>query len=154
MFESRRVPGVYLTWANSLFLAYFAFNGINNLRAFNVAFSPIPTAPTNLTHSTAFVFGFDTNSLLTPIELIHCETLNSCRTDFNSVSLLVAYDVSVDFERYPCVIVPELLLHHSRGCTVRKQGTSSTMPHGMKTASWYSQFLKERMQNLFPQLVS
>ncbi len=43
-----RVPLVYLTWANSLFLAFFAFNRINNLRAFNVAFSPIPTAPTNL----------------------------------------------------------------------------------------------------------
>jgi len=48
--ESRfwlRVPGVYLTWANSVFLAFFAFNGINNLRIFNVAFSSIPTAPTN-----------------------------------------------------------------------------------------------------------
>jgi hypothetical protein len=32
---------------NPVFLAYFAFNGINNLRAFNVAFSSIPTAPTN-----------------------------------------------------------------------------------------------------------
>jgi hypothetical protein len=42
-----RVPLVYLPWANSLFLAFFAFNGINNLRAFNVAFSSIPTAPTN-----------------------------------------------------------------------------------------------------------
>ena len=44
-----RVPGVYLTWANLMFLAFFAFNGINNLRVFNVAFSSIPTAPTNLT---------------------------------------------------------------------------------------------------------
>src|SRR5271170_3474727 len=38
-----RVPGVYLTWANMMFLAFFAFNGINNLRAFNVGFSSIPT---------------------------------------------------------------------------------------------------------------
>jgi hypothetical protein len=37
---------VYLTWADSQFLAFIAFNGINNLRAFNVAFSSIPTAPT------------------------------------------------------------------------------------------------------------
>jgi len=44
-----RVPGVYLTWAHMMFLAFFAFNGINNLRVFNVAFSSIPTAPTNLT---------------------------------------------------------------------------------------------------------
>ena len=73
MFESRRVPGVYLTWANSLFLAYFAFNGINNLRAFNVAFSPIPTAPTNLTHSTALFLH------LTHVELIHLERFDSCR---------------------------------------------------------------------------
>ena len=39
------VRGVYLTWATSVFLAFFTFNGISNLRAFNVAFSPIPTAP-------------------------------------------------------------------------------------------------------------
>jgi hypothetical protein len=41
-----RVPRLYLTWANQVFLAFFAFNGINNLRAFNIAFSSIPTAPT------------------------------------------------------------------------------------------------------------
>jgi hypothetical protein len=41
-----RVPAVYLTSAYSLFLAFFTFNRINNLRAFNVAFSSIPTAPT------------------------------------------------------------------------------------------------------------
>jgi hypothetical protein len=39
---------VYLTWANSVFLAFFPFNRINNLRIFNIAFSSIPTAPTNL----------------------------------------------------------------------------------------------------------
>lgn len=41
-----RVPSVYLTWANPVFLAFFSFNGTNNLRIFNVAFSSIPTAPT------------------------------------------------------------------------------------------------------------
>ena len=45
--SQRRVPGVYLSWANRVLLAFFAFNGINNLSAFNVAFSSIPTAPTN-----------------------------------------------------------------------------------------------------------
>ena len=45
--RSLRVPGVYLTWANSVLLPFFAFNGINNLRIFNVAFSSIPTAPTS-----------------------------------------------------------------------------------------------------------
>jgi len=40
------VPAVYLTWVNSLFEPFFAFDGINNLRVFNVAFSPIPTSPT------------------------------------------------------------------------------------------------------------
>jgi hypothetical protein len=39
---------VYLTWANLLFLAFFSFNEINNLRAFNATFSSIPTAPTNI----------------------------------------------------------------------------------------------------------
>ena len=43
-----RVPGVYLTWANSVFLAFFAFNTINNLRAFSVAFSSIPTSSTKV----------------------------------------------------------------------------------------------------------
>lgn len=42
----RRVPAVYLAWANPVFLALLAFNRINNLRIFSVAFSPIPTAPT------------------------------------------------------------------------------------------------------------
>jgi len=41
-----RVPRVYLSWANPVFLAFFSFNRINNLRVFSVAFSPIPTAPT------------------------------------------------------------------------------------------------------------
>jgi len=45
--ELFRVSGVYLTWANSVFLSFFAFNAINNLCAFNVAFSSIPTAPTS-----------------------------------------------------------------------------------------------------------
>lgn len=39
---------MYLAWANPGFLAFFAFNRINNLRIFSVAFSPIPTAPTNI----------------------------------------------------------------------------------------------------------
>jgi hypothetical protein len=43
----RRVRGVYLAWANPVFLTFFSFNRINNLRVFSVAFSPIPTAPTN-----------------------------------------------------------------------------------------------------------
>jgi hypothetical protein len=43
--KHRRVPAVYLTWANPVFLAFFAFNGINNLRVFNVASSSTPTAP-------------------------------------------------------------------------------------------------------------
>ena len=31
-----------------MFLAFFPFSGINNLRVFNIAFSSIPTAPTKL----------------------------------------------------------------------------------------------------------
>ena len=41
-----RVPAAYLAQANSMFLLFFAFNGVNNLRVFNIAFSSIPTAPT------------------------------------------------------------------------------------------------------------
>ncbi len=38
-----RVPAVYLTWVNPVFLAFFAFNGTSNLRAFNALSSSIPT---------------------------------------------------------------------------------------------------------------
>ena len=31
-----------------MLLSFFAFNAINNLRAFNVTFSSIPTAPTKV----------------------------------------------------------------------------------------------------------
>ena len=41
-----RVPGVYLTWAYVVFLSFFSFNRISNLRVFTTAFSSIPTAPT------------------------------------------------------------------------------------------------------------
>jgi hypothetical protein len=44
--RSFRVPAMYFTWVNSVFLSFFSFNGISNLRVFNVAFSSIPTAPT------------------------------------------------------------------------------------------------------------
>ena len=40
-----RVPGVYLTWAYPVFLSFFSFNRISNLRAFNSAFSSIPHRP-------------------------------------------------------------------------------------------------------------
>jgi hypothetical protein len=32
-----RVPAVYLTWANPVFLAFFSFNGISNLHGINEA---------------------------------------------------------------------------------------------------------------------
>jgi hypothetical protein len=38
---------VYLTWVNLVFLPFFSFNEINNLRAFTVAFSSIPTISAN-----------------------------------------------------------------------------------------------------------
>jgi hypothetical protein len=43
-----RVPGVYLAWAHQPFFTFFAVNRINKLRDFSVAFSSIPTAPTNI----------------------------------------------------------------------------------------------------------
>ena len=45
MSRNFRVPAVYLSWANSEFLAFFSFNRINNLRVFSVAFSSIPSVP-------------------------------------------------------------------------------------------------------------
>lgn len=42
--SSNRVPGVYLGWANPMFLAFFSFRAISNLRNFNVAFNSTPTA--------------------------------------------------------------------------------------------------------------
>ena len=66
----------------------------------------IPTAPTNLLHFTAFVFGFDTKSPLTPIELIHSKLFNPCRTVFNCIALLVPDHVRIDSQRNPWVTVP------------------------------------------------
>jgi len=40
-----RVSAVYPAWASPAFLTFFPFNEINNLCAFNVAFSSIPSAP-------------------------------------------------------------------------------------------------------------
>ena len=65
----------------------------------------IPTAPTNLLHFTAFVFGFDTNCRLTPIELIHCKLFNPRRTVFNCTALLVTYHVRIDSQRNTWVTV-------------------------------------------------
>ena len=44
-----RVPAVYLGWANPVFLAFFPFNRISNLRVFNAVFSSIPIAR-SITH--------------------------------------------------------------------------------------------------------
>jgi hypothetical protein len=42
-----RVPAVYLASANAQGFAVLPVRRINNIRAFNIAFSSIPTAPTN-----------------------------------------------------------------------------------------------------------
>ena len=68
-----RVPVVYPSWANWVFLAFFAFNGINNLRASNVAFSSIPTAA----HPDGFRVGEDEH-LIRPITITE-QTENSGR---------------------------------------------------------------------------
>src|SRR6266436_7476043 len=55
-----RVPGVYLTWAYSVFLSFFSFNRISNLRVFNTAFSSIFTART---HQLALaIFSYNRNT--------------------------------------------------------------------------------------------
>jgi hypothetical protein len=48
MRDATRVPGAYLDWANRGFMAFFPVNRINNLRAFNLAFSSSPTAPAKI----------------------------------------------------------------------------------------------------------
>jgi hypothetical protein len=37
--------------------------------------------------------------------------------------------------------VAQLLLYHSRGCTVCKERTGCTMPHRMEPAAWYAQLI-------------
>lgn len=49
-----RVPRVYLAWANPVFLPFFPFNRISNLRVFSVAFSSTPTPGTNAANVTQF----------------------------------------------------------------------------------------------------
>ena len=49
--QTFRVPAVYLTWANSLFLAFLAFSRINNLRRVNQA----PNSDSPRRHQTFFL---------------------------------------------------------------------------------------------------
>jgi hypothetical protein len=64
---------------------------------------------------------------LTPIELIHCELFDPCRTVFNCVALLVTNHVRIDSQRYPWITVPQLLLYDSRGCAICEKGTGYTV---------------------------
>lgn len=43
----RRVPAVYLGWANPVFVAFFSLSGINNLGLFIARFPSIPTRASN-----------------------------------------------------------------------------------------------------------
>jgi hypothetical protein len=78
---------------------------------------------------------------LTPIELIHRVQFNPRRTVFNCTALLVANHVPVDSQRDSWVAVPQLLLHHSWGCTVWKQSTCRTVTHGVEPARSCTVFL-------------
>ena len=50
-------------------------------------------------------------------------------------------------------LVAQLLLYHSRGCPVCKQGATAPVPHGVKTAPWYPQLLEQRVKHLRPEFV-
>ena len=45
IFSQFRLPGVYLSWANSLFLSFFAFNGIIHSLRFESGLLPGARAP-------------------------------------------------------------------------------------------------------------
>jgi len=72
---------VYLTWVNPVFLAFFAFNGTSNLRAFNVAFSSIPTAPPNISFP-------DNSSETSPVRTITVST----RADSDSENVKISVE--------------------------------------------------------------
>ena len=65
-----------------------------------------PTAPTNLLISQHLFLRLTPFHRLTPIELMHRVFLNSCRTGFNCVTLLVADHMRVHAKRNPCVTMP------------------------------------------------
>jgi hypothetical protein len=46
-----RVPAVYLTWTNVLFLTFLAFSEINKLRVISRGQNPTPPASTTLSFS-------------------------------------------------------------------------------------------------------
>ena len=53
----------------------------------------------------------------------------------NSNALVVTDNVTVDSQRDSRVAVSQLLLHHSRGCTVCKQGTGRPVTQRMKPSA-------------------
>jgi hypothetical protein len=94
----------------------------------------IPTALPILLMLNALAQHLTTISRLTTIELLHPVLRDACSAIFNSFTLLVPNHMPVDSQRAPWVTVPELLLHHSRSCSVREQGTGCTVTHRMESA--------------------
>jgi hypothetical protein len=87
------------------------------------------------------------------LELIHRVLRYPCGAILHSVTLLIANNVSVYSQRNSRITVPQLPLHHSRGCAVCEQGTGRTVPHRMKPAAWNTQLHQQRMKLFFAQLV-
>ena len=77
----------------------------------------------------------------------------SMRTILNSVTLLIADDVALDSPRDAWVTLRESLLHHSRGCTVCKQGSGCTMTCRMEPATRNAQLQQRRVKLFLTQLV-
>ena len=74
---------------------------------------------------------------------------NPGRTVFNYAALLVTYHVRIDSQRDAWVTVPQLLLHHSRGCTVCEQGTGCTVTCSVEPATWNAQLHQQQVKLFF-----
>jgi hypothetical protein len=109
-------------------------SGVLNLRAFNVAFSSIPTAPTNLLLlSTAYQQLGSNSSTRLQLNLL-ATRFDAFRVRFNSTSLRISYNVAVNPKRGACIGMAHLFLHNARCRAVVQHGTCRPVPSGVKPA--------------------
>jgi hypothetical protein len=80
-------------------------------------------------------FGLTTISRLTTIALICRESGDAISATFNGITLLIANYMRIKSQRNSWVTMTQSLLYDGRGCTFRKQGTGSTVTHGMKSST-------------------
>src|SRR5262249_11354785 len=138
----------------AVLLGWSGVSAVDSARLSDCPTSSIPTAPTKHRVFASFCDVFNNKTDLTTIEpLLGRELSDAGRAKLNRFSLLIPNHVAVDSQRDSRVTVPQLPLHHSRSCTVCKQGTGRTVPHRMEPAAWNAKLHQKRVKLLFTQFV-